>query len=193
MIVNEIAQWAVLAFLAVFVLGLTRQLGKFLVTPRQELVSDNGPALGKQLPGRIGGMAGVGELTRLMRERDVAWAAVLVVGEGCVGCGPLLDRLEQDGAPDGAPVLIAARGASPEYRERLERVADVVIVDEKAVADLKVRATPFGLVLDDTSRVQHKDLAWDLGEFVGKWKRAEDDRSEELAPILETTQVGGGR
>lgn len=191
MLVNEIAQWAVLAFLGVFVLGLTRQLGKFLVTPRQELVSDNGPALGKQLSGRFAGAGGTGDLTRLMREREVAWSAVLVVGEGCVGCGPLLERLESDGVPDGAPVLIAVRSASPEYRGRLERLADVVVVDEKAVVDLKVRATPFGLVLDDELRVQHKDLAWDLAEFVGKWKQAGGHSGE--APVLETTQVGGGR
>lgn len=187
MIVNEIVQWAVLAFLGVFVLGLTRQLGKFLVSPRQELVADNGPALGKRVPERILGGDDAGQVARLMRERDVDWSAVLVVGEGCVGCGPLLERLEADGVPDGGPVVIAARSASPEYRERLERLADVVVVDEQAVADLKIRATPFGLVLDDMLRVQHKDLAWDLGDLVGRWRQAAEE------PVLETTQVGGGR
>ena len=69
MIVNEIAQWAVLAFLSVFVLGLTRQLGNFLVS-RQELVAaDSGPPLGGELPSEILAAAERQQVASLLSDR----------------------------------------------------------------------------------------------------------------------------
>lgn len=190
MVANELAQWAVLAFLAVFVLGLTRQLGKFLVSPRDQLVAENGPAIGKQLSERAVGAGGAASLAQLMQARHTSWAAMLVVGEGCVGCEPLLERLETDGVPDSVPLLIAARAASVAYHERLERLADIVVVDAKVVDDLRLRATPFGLIVDQQLRVQFKELAWSLDGLVEKWRqKASDDAA---SPVLDVMAVGGG-
>ena len=50
--VNELAQWVVLVFMGVFLLGLTRQLGAFM-RPHSEELADMGPALGTEVPSAL--------------------------------------------------------------------------------------------------------------------------------------------
>lgn len=50
MIVNEIAQWAVLVFVAAISLGLLRQLGSQVAPRGEEAAREYGPSIGNPLP-----------------------------------------------------------------------------------------------------------------------------------------------
>jgi hypothetical protein len=69
--INEIAQWGVLIFLSVFVLGLTRQLGGVRASARQ----------------------------RRALARGVTWAGELIVDDRCLDCEEILAEFEQIGQP----------------------------------------------------------------------------------------------
>lgn len=192
MLINEIAQWAALAFIGIFVLGLTRQLGKFLVPPKQQLELDTGPAIGTRVADTLIADGGTQRVKELMQERGTSWAALVVVGESCVGCKPLLEQIEADGVPGNAPLVLVARSATPEYRDRLEQLADLVTVDADAVEAARLRATPFALVLDRSLHVAHKELAWSLTEIVRRWRNESGAVSDRGAPVQpQTTQIGG--
>ena len=69
--INEIAQWGVLIFLSVFVLGLARQLGGLRASARE----------------------------RTAQARGVNWAGELMVDDRCLDCEEILAEIEQIGQP----------------------------------------------------------------------------------------------
>lgn len=199
MLINELAQWATLVFLAIFVLGLTRQLGNFLVPPRDRAALEVGPDLGKTLPTGLLSDQDRRRLYEAMDQRGLGWAVFLVVGEECDGCKGLLEGLAEHGAPDEVAVVAVSSEAGPEYRRLLDSLADLVIVDADRVKAAELAATPFAVIVDRSLKVVHKQLAWDLAEVVEVWRRqdgAEDEgpsRRAQSAEELEIVQNGGRR
>jgi hypothetical protein len=172
MIINELAQWAVLAFMGVFVIGLTRQLGNFLMPKHERIALEVGPEIGKRLPEDL-----VGDRTRLnelMAERHSDWAAVMLVDQDCDGCESMLARLEQDGRLPG-PLVAVSRKSDATHRRRLAELADIVLANADAMKAAKITVTPFVIVVDGDLAVLHKQAGPDVHSVVDRWL-ADHDR-----------------
>lgn len=179
MLINELAQWAVLAFMAVFVFGLTRQLGSFLLEPKEEHAVTTGPDLDKPVPKALIRPRERSELAALMKARGADAASVLVVDEDCPGCSDLLDRLAHEGAPENAPIMIVSRLSSEEHVKHLRGLADIVVVDPARLKEVKLDITPFLMVVDRDCRVVHKQLTPDLRDAFARWRlRQQPDNRE---------------
>jgi hypothetical protein len=187
-LINELAQWAALLFLGVFVIGLTRQLGNFLVPSGERVALETGPDIGVPFPEQILDREDRSRILDLMTERGTSWAAVVVVAEGCGGCKGLLEGIRADGTPEDAPLIALSRNSGPEHAELLGELADVVVVDSERLGDANLLATPFGLILDDSLRVVHKQLAWDLSEVVEVWKASNGRRPPDEDPPVRREQ-----
>jgi hypothetical protein len=172
MILNELAQWALLIFLAIFVVGLTRQLGKFLVTPREEAAADMGPPVGKAIPETLLTGPEREGFVDLIRGGASGFAVVIAVDEQCVGCDALLERLRETGSPEAAPILAFSRKSGPYHRKRLEHMADMVVVDGERLKAAGLRTTPFVMIVDRNLRIVHKEIAPSLEAAVEHWRKA---------------------
>jgi hypothetical protein len=170
-ILNELAQWAVLVFIAIFVVGLTRQLGDFLVPKKTQLASDTGPPVGRKLPAGVLSQREHRQVQELMQERSAGWATLLIVTEGCPGCGTLLERLQTAERPHRAPVIALSRKSSPSHESSLREVADLVIVDGGRLKAAGLSVTPFAVIVDSSLTVLHKQLVWDLQEVLDTWQQ----------------------
>jgi hypothetical protein len=170
LLLNELAQWAVLIVLAVLVLGLVRQLGDFLVPPRERLARSRGPAIGDLLPHGLLPDSDVERLADAMAARGYDWAAVIVVDEECPECELLLDGLSGTARPIEAPIVAMSSRAAPEHLDRLNRVADVVVVDGEALGEAGLDVRPFVLIVDRSRRVLHKQVATSLRDVVREWR-----------------------
>ena len=199
MLLNELAQWAVLLALAVFVVGLTRQLGDFLIPPRERVEQSYGPGVGARLPAALLPEPERARLTALMVERDSEWAAVLVVSGECTRCGELLERLVDEGAPSGVPVVGLSMTSEEAHRSLLDQAVDIAIVDPESLDAQNLHVKPFALVVDRDLVVRHKQLAFDLREvartYGAKGSLEESDDSlmaPATGPQNELTIVRGG-
>lgn len=175
MLLNELAQWAALLFLGIFVLGLTRQLGDFLVPSRERVAENRGPKIGKRLPAGLLPAGDHRRLLELMEERAARWAALLVVSEDCPRCKTLIERLAETGAPDHAPVVALSSRSGPDHTAVLEATADIVVVDGKSLEKADINVRPFVLIVDRTLKVRHKQIAWDLHEAVHAWTGGDEE------------------
>lgn len=194
MLFNELAQWAVLVFLAVFVVGLTRQLGNFMAGPRTRAASVVGPEVGDPLPAQLLTPDEKSAFRGLMEERGVDWGAVLVVDDSCVGCDKVVERIEQQGVPEGAPLVVFSRRSTSEHEARLSEFGDQVIVDPERVRMANLRSTPFVMVVDRSMKVCHKALATHLADAVETWRAPDAGNGHHTAgagPALQVAQVGG--
>lgn len=169
MLINELAQWGAIAFMAVFVFGLTRQLGRFLVPPAEQAAMELGPDLGSVFPLSLIDRSEQERLTQLMDDRGTDWAAVLIVSDDCPGCESLLESLADPRAGVRPPVAALSRRSGEDHRAKLDRVADVVRVDRDGLRDESLRTTPFVLLVDRRFKVVHKQLAWSLWDAVDEW------------------------
>lgn len=193
MLINELAQWAVLIFVAVLALGLTRQLGNFIVPRREQIAYELGPDIGSVVGAPILQDEEAGRLREAIDSGPTDWGAIVVVDERCYGCDGLLAALEEDGPPEGAPVVALSRDSGAEHRARLERCADDVIVDADRLRAGELNATPFVMILDRELRVRFKDVLPDLRYAVDKWRgdeRAGDPGSGQDGRYM--LQVDGG-
>lgn len=171
LLINELAQWAVLAVLGIFVVGLTRQLGAFLVAPKDLAALEAGPDVGASLPKGFLSTEERRTVDAALRTRGEDAAVVfLVVSEECAACKGLLAGIEEDGIPEGVVVVAYSRGSGDEHRRRLESVSDLAIVDEKRLDEADLPVTPFAVVTDAKLRVLHKQVAWRLPEVVASWR-----------------------
>ncbi|MEA2441768.1 MAG: hypothetical protein QOH76_3192 [Thermoleophilaceae bacterium] len=168
--INEIAQWAVLVFLGVFVVGLTRQLGQFMVAPREQQALDEGPRLGKRLPSRFLLPEEAQKLAEAKRDGAPQWMLALAVDEDCEGCESMLKWLKRNGSPSGAAILAISRKSGPRHAALLDGLAAVTIVDEGRFAELGLRTTPFVIVLDGEMRVVHKQITADVPDAIARWR-----------------------
>jgi hypothetical protein len=182
-VINEALQWAVLLALSVFVFGLTRQLGHFLIINRADRSASNGPDLGKAVPGGLLHDAERDALRALMRERSSDVAAVAAVAEHCPGCRTLLDELADNGAPEGMPLVLLAASASDEFRSRLTSLSDVTVIEEQRIKAGGIGLTPFVFILDEQFNVVHKEAAMTVHGTLRSWRRT-GDRNDTLAVHL---------
>lgn len=172
MLFNELAQWAVLLFLAVFVFGLTRQLGFFLVPQRQRLL-EGGPKVGDVLPDVLVEDGRGATLTRLIRGSTGAGvAAIFVVEEDCPACNGLLAHMEAQDIEVGMPMAAVLKGdPETEFGRRVRKAFAAVIEDDDGDRARRagIDGTPFLLIVDEGLVVRHKDWGGDLFEGATKW------------------------
>jgi hypothetical protein len=172
LLLNELAQWAVLVFLAIFVFGLTRQLGVYLVPQKQQLL-DAGPAIGKRLPDVLVADGRGDTLSRLARSSaDATVAAIFVLEEDCPGCRGLVVEMEEENVTAGMPMVALLKGdQSSEFAGAVRNAFAVVIEDEGGdlARGAGIDGTPFLLVVDDQLVLRHKDWAGDLFQSATTW------------------------
>jgi len=195
MLLNELAQWAVLLFIAIFVVGLTRQLGNFIMPKRERVELDIGPPLGDRLPDALFSEEESRAIRELIMASSLDWGAVVVLHDHCTGCGALLDRVDRNGKPREAIMVAVTRDEAADHVERLRRVSDMTIVDGQRLDDADLYTAPFVLIVDADLRVLHKDVTPDLHQMVNAWlaQRAESAAADEwsaahtsAAPSFET-------
>ncbi len=183
--VNEVAQWIVLAFLAFFVLGLTRQLGIF-IRPHAEELAEMGPDIGGRLPPALIDEATRRRLSALTRAKSARRrAAVFVVDEQCAGCRAVIEDLHDDGRPDG--VILAAivkDAASERFRASVRSLVDVVIDDPTGdrCDAAGIYGTPLVMLVDEHQRVVAKDFGGDIAATVRHWSSVADQELPERIP-----------
>jgi hypothetical protein len=156
-IFNELAQWAVIGFLGVFVLGLTRQLGNFLVPARAQTEA-SAPPVGSTIPDGLLPEAERRQLRGLFAERGSECAALIAVEPQCEFCDALLTELSRDGVPDGVPLVIVGESTGAEDAELLSGLADIVIDDpgRKRAKRAGLSVAPFVLLVDRELAVLHR-------------------------------------
>jgi hypothetical protein len=169
MLINELAQWAVLLFIAIFVLGLTRQLGNFLVPKREQMANSLGPALGASLPLSLLDAGARAHVNHLMRDRQTDWGVVLIVSEDCPSCDTVLDRLGEQRPSIRGPIVALSRRSGSAHEDRLRGLTDLVVVGGAALKAEGLTATPFAMVIDESFRVRHKALATDVADTLAAW------------------------
>lgn len=167
---NEVAQWAVLLFLSIFVLGLTRQLGNFLTAGREQRATVEGPEKGREIPRALVIPEERRRLAELMHGRAVEWFGIIVMDERCVGCDEMLAHLESEGVPELAPLLVVLHGSSDEHFARVRRVADVAVVDPGRLKRTDLTTTPFCMVVDREFRLAEKAIGLPLETLLHHWR-----------------------
>lgn len=190
MILNELAQWAALIVVTVFVIGLTRQLGYFIRPPEEERSDAFGPELGGALPSELFAGPDRDRLEALFDRASVSRAAVMVTHERCEPCASWLEAL--GGSGRSVPLIALTNDPSPEYLARLLSTADLTIVDDAEAQQLKeanLVATPFLMLIDRQLRVQEKQLGGDPLAALRRWDPDRNGSGSEEP--LEVTRVGG--
>lgn len=183
--VNELIQWVVLAFMAVFVVGLTRHLGQFMVSQREQVADEYGPDRGERLAEGVLSAADHRRLVALMGERRSTWASLVVVNEMCDACDAWLEAFQAVGRPADAPLAILTGKSSDEHMAKLEAVSDFVVRDETGdrLHEANLRATPFLMVVDGDLKVRYKQVGGSPHEGVTRWR----SKSKDLIPVVKAT------
>jgi hypothetical protein len=193
MLLNELLQWAAIAFLGVFVLGLTRQLGAFLSSGREQQSVLQGPAVGRPIPEKLLEPAERAVVLEMLGERECDWAALVVLDENCPGCDQLVAHVERKGMPEGAPLIAICRSSTGTHRARLHEVADMVLVDPIRLKDAGIEATPFTILLDSGLRVIERGIGAYPDHLLLKWRDTHVLRDRTPAPTETISVVGAER
>jgi hypothetical protein len=169
-LLNESVQWALLLFIAVFVLGLTRQLGLFLV-PRRAQLSEAGPPTGREMPNYLLGGLERSALREAIQQSPRGQGLFVVTHQECEVCEELMVQLADSGRGtdlQGVPVAILASGLDQRFVSAAEAAADVLVKDGDGSKRRRSRivATPFVFVLDSDLRILHKEVTADLEEAI---------------------------
>lgn len=190
MIFNELAQWAVIGFVAVLCLGLSRQLGVF-ITRRQEELAEAGPPIGRLLPEYLVPQEAAGEIRRLLAERGTTRAVLAVIDEGCSACNALIGQLEHEPLDVARPLIAIVRKSGVDFQERVRAVADLVLNDPDggSTDEAKIFATPFVMILDVDLKLARKHLTGDLIMAVESWDRASKGAAHDDAESTEEVLV----
>jgi hypothetical protein len=187
--VNEAAQWAAILFIGIFALGLTRQLGRFLV-PRENQLPAQGPPVGADLVSRL--PTEIATRVADSISHTSALSVLVVTRERCSGCEILVDRLRAS-SPAFRVTAIVTEAASDDYLADLRTVFSEVARDTsgKAARQLLVTATPVIFVLDNAGRIVHKQLGGDVDHAMAHYRRqgeaadrGDDARSGMLAHLV---------
>lgn len=175
MLINELVQWIVLIFVGVFLLGLTRQLGFFLMPRRQQLAT-HGPSLGRVLPEALLSTADRRELRQLIAERNSLLAAYVVIYDKCDSCQELLQDLRESAGESRLPVAALAVGSDARFQQAAAEACDMVIFDPRGEIreQTDIIATPFVMLLDSQLRVVAKEVTSDLAEAVARQVGAQE-------------------
>lgn len=176
--INETAQWALLLFLTVYSIGLTRQLGHFLSSGRENRSASEGPDLNRALPRGFLLNAERDHLQDLATGRKSAYAAIVTMDERCSGCDQMVEQLETIGLAERTPLMIVARKANAEHHERLKSVADIVVVDEQRFDKADLSITPFTMLLDEDLRLVAKAIATPVDALIAKHREESQHQSQ---------------
>lgn len=170
MLINELAQWAVIAFLGILVLGLIRQLGLFIV-PRKDQLLYRGPDIGSELPSSLLDGFPPDRLSDEIRRSTTGLGILAVINERCIGCNGLVQRLETAGWQHDIPLLAVVDARDPEFASRVEKVFPHVVRDDdlQRAKAIGITATPFILALDADLRVRHRGISGGLDQLVDEW------------------------
>jgi hypothetical protein len=169
MLLNELAQWAVLLFIAIFVIGLTRQLGNFIMPKRERVDLDIGPRVGDLVSDRLFSEAESRAIRELITASSLDWGTLVVLHDHCSGCSTLLDGVDRKGKPRDAVMVALTRDEAADHVDRLRRLSDMTIVDGQRLDDAELFTAPFVLMVDADLRVLHKDVTPDLHSTVNAW------------------------
>lgn len=159
---NEIAQWMVLSFLVLLVLGLFRQVS--VSRPPGQRAVIGGLQEGDGLPKVL-----VDELASLSSRFKATGATVAFVVENCAACQRLLAELPQAIRESPATYAVVVRQPSEAFREALLREVDVPIVfdeDGGLWATCRITATPLVAVVDGQGQVLRKEVTHDVARVA---------------------------
>jgi hypothetical protein len=176
MIVNEVLQWAAIGVLAVFVLGLTRQLGMFIV-PRVEQLETEGPAIGKRLSTALIGRDDATRFADVMEREQAKGLAVVILDHACATCQGLIRSIRETTGPSPATQIlglpsVAVVKSSPASFEAEARAAFPFIItdrDGSACAAAGIYATPFAVLLDREMRVRDRRVSANVPALAHRW------------------------
>lgn len=152
---NEVAQWAVLGFIAFLVLGLFREISLHR-SDRQRLPSTSGPALGSRLPTRLIREAA----SRLGHDVDAEGLTLVFVTESCVACQALLAEIPDSSVVQrGKALVIVTKSRSEAFQAALSELGLPTIVDDGSLwRDLAVSSTPLVMKVDRKGTVKAKEV-----------------------------------
>jgi hypothetical protein len=170
MLLNELAQWAVLIILAFMVMGLLRQLGQFII-PRKEQLLARGPDVGERIPHALVDESHQAALSEEMASSGAEFGYLAVIREDCLGCGSLVERLQESDQPLPGPLVVVLDGESSEFRSRVEAVAGIVIDDPRGrrAKDVGISAAPFVLEVDRHMRIRNRAISGDIFALIDDW------------------------
>lgn len=171
-VLNEFAQWALLVFLGVVTLGLTRQLGVILTPRRQGLADEFGPDVGARVPPVLMSADEWREFeSQIARSPDRA-GAIVVVDQDCDACEGWISALDAAALPGALPVCAITRKSDDRHLATLGAVSNLVVVDHEGerLNQAELRGSPFLLVVDEDLKVRFKQLSGDLHEGVQQWR-----------------------
>lgn len=180
MLINEFAQWAAIVFLGIVCLGLTRQLGHFLISRREQLETE-GPDLGRNLPTLLFRGAEVLDVERLVRQSPSGVAGIMVMSDNCYGCGESLQILDEKGPIPGVPLIAVISSETQAFDDRVEARFDYVTRDPglERAGRVGIHATPFLILIDGEFTVLAKSIQADPHDLVGRWR--EERRAASLS------------
>lgn len=186
--INEVAQWAVLVFLSVLALGLTRQLGHFLL-PHNEQVMQTAPEVGSVLPDTLLDAGDRQALAALAAGHESGLAGVVVLNEECNGCQAMIEDLESGAVVRHGPLVAVVKESEAAFVGRAATVFDFVVDDEDGdrVSRTGLAATPFLLLVDSDLRVTHRDFGGAV--HTGLTERGLISTDEEPASTITTIAV----
>lgn len=173
--INEVLQWAVMAFLAIVAVGLTRNLGRLIVPQREQLAESYGPPTGTRLPRGLLSPEVEAAFQRKMETDEHGWGLVTVVNPNCDACDAWIEGFERDGVPAGAPLVLLSSGSTSEHEATLRRLTDAVVTDGAAISQANLGATPFLMIVDSDLKVRRKHLGGNPHASVAEWRSAVAD------------------
>lgn len=167
--VNEILQWVVIAVLALFVLGLLREVSLLLPGRERSAPSAGQSGLNGSIPkatwqaieAAVGPIPEAGDLQ------------VVFVTESCTGCQQLLADLEHSmsdarangGLPSGT--LLVAQSGSEGFVEAVGAVGLPVLWDDGSIwRECQISVTPFVIRTEADGRIVNREVSHHVELFA---------------------------
>jgi hypothetical protein len=184
---SELAQWAAIFALGVMVVGLTRQLGAFLL-PHRDQLTQSGPQPGSLLRSPLITPEEQTEIKAAMTRLSAASGVMLIVDQNCMGCRDLIDDLNELASRERRmPLVGLVKGSGVRFVADAHRVFDVVIEDPESVrvraADIV--AAPHALTFDRALKVENVEVASMIAPHVPTWfKPSARSSSEDIEKAM---------
>lgn len=183
---NEVAQWSVILFLVITVLGIARQLGFAMLPKSGRLADEMGPDIGARVPQFLLTPADWGQAEGIA-VRGRGRLAFVAVDEDCRACDAWIEAFEAERRDTGTnwPLVIISGKSSIDHRDRLTAIAALLVDDPGAerLFEAGIRGFPFLMLTDDEWRVEHKQLGGDPLLVL------RDEFNQKLGPT--TTETNG--
>lgn len=160
MTTQDLLQWCAILVLLVFVFGLTRQLGRFVVPRRDQTILD-GPSVGKRFSVRGLTLHNETEISQTARAAGKP-ALVMLASAGCPSCDHLKKELARTDPTDlpFVPCALISNERSDVSPSRFK--LQINDADLSISHGAGVFATPFLIFVDDSGFVVATDVGGDL-------------------------------